>query len=49
MEPEGSLECSQDRATCQYAEPVKFCPYLTYNFSNIHFNIILLSMPKSTK
>jgi hypothetical protein len=47
MEPEGSLPHSQAPATCPYSEPDQSspCPHLL----KIHFNIILPSMPRSSK
>jgi len=47
MEPEGSLLHSQVPATCPYPEPAQSSP--CHHFLNIHLNIILLSMPGSSK
>ena len=49
MEPEGSLPHSQLPATCPYPEPEQSSPYPTYHFLKIHLNIILPSMPGSSK
>ena len=49
MEPESSLPYSQLPATCPYPEPHQFSPCLTFHFLEIHFNIILPSMPGSSK
>ena len=47
MEPEGSLPHSQVPATCPYPEPARSSPYP--HFLKIHLNIILPSMPWSSK
>ena len=49
MEPEGSLPHSQQSATCPYPKPDGFRPCSPSHFSKIHFNIILLSVPGSSK
>jgi hypothetical protein len=49
VELEGSLSCSQEPATCPYPEPDESNPHLSPLFHNIIFNIILPSMPKSSK
>ena len=49
MEPEGSLPQSQMPTTCPYPEPDRCSPCLPSNFLMIHLNIILPSMPGSSK
>jgi hypothetical protein len=49
MEPEGSSPYSQQPATCSYPEPDQSSPWLPFNLSKIHFNIILSSTPGSSK
>ena len=49
MEPEGSLPHSQVPATCPYHEASRFSPYPTSYCLKIHLNIILPSMPGSSK
>ena len=46
IEPEGSWTYSQQPSTCPYPEPKQSNPY-PIPFLNIHFNIILPSMPCS--
>jgi hypothetical protein len=46
MEPEANLQYSQDPANGPYPEPVQYLPPY---FFTIHFNIILPSMPMSSK
>ena len=47
MEPERSLPHSQVTATCPYPEPDQSSPCPPFHFMDIHFNIILPSMPGS--
>jgi hypothetical protein len=47
MEHEGSLQQSQQSATCRYPEPDQTSPYLYPTSLTIHFNIILLPTPRS--
>ena len=49
MEAEGSLPHSQVLATCPYSEPDQSSPTSTSHFLKIHLNIILPSMPESSK
>ena len=50
METEGSLPHSQVPATCPYPQPLRSIPYPpTSNFLKINLNIILPSMPGSSK
>ena len=49
MEPEGSLPHSQVPATCPYPESDQSSPCPPSHFLKIHFNIILPSMPGSSK
>ena len=49
MEPDGSLPHSQEPDTCPYPEPDGFSLCPASNLSKIHFNIILSSMPRSSK
>ena len=49
MEPEGSILCLQVLTTCPCPEPYQSSPHPSNNFLNIHLNIILPSMPGSSK
>jgi hypothetical protein len=49
MEPESSLPCTQQPATGQYPEPDESNLHPRYHLPNIHFNIILPSMPTSSE
>ena len=50
MEPEGVLPHSQAPAICPYPEPDQSSTFLPHPiFLEIHFNIILPSMPRSSK
>jgi len=49
MEPEGSLLSLQDPATCPYPGPDQSSPWPPSNFLKIHLNIILPSMPGSSR
>ena len=49
MEPKGSLLHSQAPATHPYPEPDKFCPHLPIYLFKINFNIIIPSVPRSSK
>jgi len=49
MEPEGSLTHSQVPATCPYPEPDQSSPCPIFQLLKIHLNIILPSMPGSSK
>jgi hypothetical protein len=49
MEPEGSLPRFQVPATCPYPEPDQSSPLPPSYFLQIHLNIILLSVPVSSK
>jgi hypothetical protein len=46
MEPEGSLQRSQQLATGRSPEPYESSPHLAPNFPKIHLNIILPSTPR---
>jgi hypothetical protein len=46
MEPEDSLQFSQKLATGPYSEPDESKPHPKPYFHKIHFNIILVSMPR---
>jgi hypothetical protein len=48
MELKGSLLCSQQPATGPYPEPDESNKHPTY-FPEIHFNIIIPSMPRSSE
>jgi len=48
MEPKGPLPQSQP-ATCPYHEPDHSTPYFLCHLLKIHFYIILLSTPRSSK
>jgi hypothetical protein len=49
MESEGSLSCSQEPATGPYPEQDESTTHLSSLLFNIHFNIILPFMEKSSK
>jgi hypothetical protein len=49
MEPEGLLQCLQVPATCLCPEPDQSSPCPQSHFQKIHINIILPSMPWSSK
>ena len=49
MELEGSLPHTQQPATRSYSEPYQCSPYPPSYFLNMHFNIVLSSMPWSSK
>ena len=49
MKPESSLPHSQVTATCPYPEPARSNPYPHPHFLKIHCNIILPSMPVSSR
>ena len=49
MEPEVSLPHLQEPATCPYSEPDQSSPCPPSHFPNIYLNIILPSMPESSK
>jgi hypothetical protein len=48
MEPEGSLQCSQESAIGPYPEPDESSPYCATLFLEIHFNI-LQTVPRSSE
>jgi hypothetical protein len=48
-ESEGSLPCSQEPTTGAYSEPHETSPYPTSHFFKNRFNIILPSIPQSSK
>ena len=49
MGPKDSLPHLQVPATCPYPEPARSSPYPKPHFLKIHFNIIFLSTPESSK
>ena len=49
MGAEGSLPHEQDLATCPYPESDQSSKHTSIYFFKIHFNVILPSMPKSSK
>jgi hypothetical protein len=49
MEPEGSLQHSQVPTTCPYPKPHQSSPCPPFYFLKIHLNIILPSMPETSK
>jgi hypothetical protein len=49
MEPQGSLALLQVPATCPYSAPDQSRPWIPSHFLKIHFNIVLQSMPRSSK
>ena len=49
MRSESSLSHSQQPATCPCPEPYRSSPFPQSHFSKIHFNIVLPSMPGSSK
>jgi len=49
MEPKDLLPCSQESTTCPYPQPEESSPHLLTLVPKIHPNIILQSMPNSSK
>jgi hypothetical protein len=49
MEPEGSLQCSQNLATALYPETNESSLRPQSDFCKINFNIIFPSTPRSSK
>jgi hypothetical protein len=49
MELEGSSPYLEEPSICSYSEPDQYTLYPPSNLSKIHFNIILLSTPGSSK